>query len=124
MVGCYEKIPSPNFGETDLEIIGKDITHAFIQHSLFPAELSKASLKHYIFGAASEEELLSSFLKFLTSYEANIITKFRESKTLEDQPILDNLNKYFTKLHLPILCHYWQKLQKLPSLSCASQCKD
>ena len=70
MVGCYEKIPSPNFGETDLEIIGKDITHAFIQHSLFPAELSKASLKHYIFGAASEEELLSSFLKFLTSYEA------------------------------------------------------
>ena len=94
MDGCYEKIPSSNFDEVDLEIIGKVITHAFIQHNLFPVELSKASLKHYIFVTASEEELLSSVLKFLTSYEANIITKFRESRTLEDQPILDILNEY------------------------------
>ena len=94
MDGCYEKIPCLNFDEVDLEIIGKVITQAFIQHNLFPVELSKASLKHYIFGTASEEELLSSFLKFLTSYEAYIITKFRESKTLEDQPILDILNEY------------------------------
>ena len=64
MDGCYEKIPSPNFDEVDLEIIGKVVTHAFIKHNLFPVELSNASLKHYIFGTASEEELLSSFLKF------------------------------------------------------------
>ena len=70
MDGCYEKIPSPNFDKADLEIIGKVIRHALIQHNLFPVELSKASLKHYIFVTASEEELLSSFLKFLTSYEA------------------------------------------------------
>ena len=70
MDGCYEKIPSPNFDKADLEIIGKVIRHAFIQHNFFPVELSKASLKHYIFVTASEEELLSSFLKFLTSYEA------------------------------------------------------
>ena len=100
MDGCYEKIPSPNFDEADLEIIGKVITHAFIQHNLFPVELSKASLKHYIFGTASEEELLSSFLKFLTSSEVNIITKFRESKTLEDQPILGILNEY-SMFHQP-----------------------
>ena len=31
----------------------------------------------------------------------------------------------FTNLHLPTLCHYWQKQLKLPSLSCrALQCKD
>ena len=52
---CYEKIPSPNFDETDLEIIRKVITNTFIQHNSFPVELSKASLKHYIFGTASEE---------------------------------------------------------------------
>ena len=46
------KNPSPNFDETDLEIIGKVITHTFIQHNLFPAELSRASLKHHIFGTA------------------------------------------------------------------------
>ena len=46
------KNPSPNFDETDLEIIGKVITHTFIQHNLFPVELSRASLKHYIFGTA------------------------------------------------------------------------
>ena len=91
---CYEKIPSPNFDETDLEIIRKVITNTFKQHNSFPVELSKASLKHYMFGTASEEELLSSFLKFLTSYKVNIITKFCESKTLEDQPILDILNEY------------------------------
>ena len=77
MDGCYEKIPSPNFDETDLEIIRKVITRTFIQYNLFPVELSKVSLKHYIFGTASEKELLSSFLKFLTSYEANIMIKFR-----------------------------------------------
>ena len=62
------KNPSQNFDETDLEIIEKVITHTFMQQNLFPVELSRASLKHYLFGTAWEEELLSSFLKFLTSY--------------------------------------------------------
>ena len=78
MDGCYEKMSSPNYDKIDLEIIGKVIAEAFIRHNLFRIELSKSSLKHYIFGTASE--LLSSFLKFLTSHEANIITKFHDNK--------------------------------------------
>ena len=94
MDGCYKEIPSPNFDEVDLKIIAKVVTHTFIQHSLFTVELSKASLNHYIFGTPFAEELFSPLLKFFASYEANIITKFRESKTLEGQPILDILNEY------------------------------
>ena len=82
MHGCYEKILSPNFDQVDLEIIGKIITQAFMRHNLFHVELSKPSLKHYILGTASKEELLTSFLKFLTSHEANVITKFHENKAL------------------------------------------
>ena len=78
MDGCYEKMSSPNYDKIDLEIIGKVIAEAFIRHNLFRIELSKSSLKQYIFGTASE--LLSSFLKFLTSHEANIITKFHDNK--------------------------------------------
>ena len=35
MDGCYKKILSPNFDETDLEIIRKVITYTVIQHKLF-----------------------------------------------------------------------------------------
>ena len=110
------KNPSPNFDETDLEIIGKVITHTFIQHNLFPVELSRASLKHYIFGAAWEEELLSSFPKFLTSCEANIITKFCESKTLEDQPIMDIFNEY-SMFHQPTLSNIMSLLAKAAKIA-------
>lgn len=78
MDGCYEKMPFPNYDKVNLEIIGKVIAEAFIRHNLFRLELSKSSLKHYVFGTASE--LLSSFLNFLTSHEANIITKFHDNK--------------------------------------------
>ena len=116
MDGCYEKIPSPNFDETDLEIIQKVITHTFMQHNLFPVELSKVSLKHYTFGTAPEKELLSSFLKFLTSYEANIIIKFRESKTLKEQPILDIFNEY-SMFHQPTPSNIMSLLAKAAKIA-------
>ena len=73
-------------------------------------------MKHYIFGTASEEELLSSFLKFLASYEANIMTKFRESKTLENQPVLDILNEY-AMFHQPTPSNIMSLLAKAAKIA-------
>ena len=60
--------------------------------------------------------MLSSFLKFLTSYEANIVTKFRESKILEDQPILDILNEY-SMFHQPSLSNIMSLLAKAAKIA-------
>ena len=73
-------------------------------------------MKHYVFGTASEEELLSSFLKFLASYEANIMTKFRESKTLENQPVLDISNEY-AMFHQPTPSNIMSLLAKAAKIA-------
>ena len=69
-----------------------------------------------MFGTASDKELLSSFLMFLTSYEANIIIKFRESKTLEEQPILDILNEY-SMFHQPTPSNIMSLLAKATKIA-------
>ena len=92
MDGEHETVLSnTNMDEDDLEIIGKIITHAFIQYGIFPVKLCKSSLKKVLLGNVSDEELLQSFMQFLPSRKAGLVETFFE---IIIQPIIDILSEY------------------------------
>ena len=88
MDGYDEKV-FLNEDEDESEIIGKIINHAFIQYNIFPPLISKTTLKYHIFGEATDEDLLNSFLKFVSPNDAENINCLKKNKIQEKQPLYD-----------------------------------
>ena len=57
--GFNERVPSPLLDDKELETIGQIITHAYVLFELFPIELSKTALKHFLFEDIDESELFN-----------------------------------------------------------------
>ena len=90
--GEFQKIPS-NFNDIDeLKIVGEIITHGFILSGIFPLQICKATLKHYLFGSCKEEELFHSFLRFVPEKERTFIEHW-DGKS-NPQRIIDLLTEY------------------------------
>lgn len=70
----YERVPVATLDATELIAIGRIITSSFVFYNVFPFQICKAALKHILFGAANDEELLQSFMSYLPSWEMNLIT--------------------------------------------------
>ncbi|XP_057311866.1 uncharacterized protein LOC130649582 isoform X2 [Hydractinia symbiolongicarpus] len=87
--GERQKVPIATMDENDLETFGKLITHAFIQHGLFPLQISKASIEYSLYGNVDDKDLVSTFLLFLPENERALFEKFSEV-----QPVLDILTEY------------------------------
>ena len=94
MDGSFQLVPQPNFDEDELSIVGEIITHAFLQCEVYPLEICKSSLKYCIFGDVDFNELISSFMQFITPKEAEIIDKFKRGDMVDAQPIMDILTEY------------------------------
>ena len=63
--GVDEKVPSISIGEEDCFIFGQIFTYRYICFGMFPTEIAKASLMHFLTGDASEQVLVNLFILFL-----------------------------------------------------------
>lgn len=94
MDGCAEKVPTTDMDEEELNVVGSIITHAFIQLNIFPTEVCKASLNHYLFDSVSDNSLISSFLNFISIRESQVVKSLSEGQSCKIQPIIDILSEY------------------------------
>ena len=62
--GVDENVPSISIGE-DSFIFGQIFTYRYICFGMFPTEIAKASLMHFLTGDASEQVLVNLFILFL-----------------------------------------------------------
>jgi len=93
--GTVEKVPVDDIiNDEELELIGSIIHHAFIQYNIFPLQLSKASLKKVLFDSTKKEDLMKSFLNFVTSSEAEYIKNFIDGREIKEQALVDVLYSY------------------------------
>jgi hypothetical protein len=75
--------------------IGKILTHQFIQFGAFPVRINQASIQQAIFGYASDECMVSSFLRLLPVRERKCLSNAllgNESFSVED--VLEVLEDY------------------------------
>ena len=94
MDGYTQRVPTSNFDEEELTVIGKIIYHGYILYDVFPIELSKISLKYALFEQCEKSELITSFLHFITPVEEKTIKSFLEGSFHDKQPILDIFSDY------------------------------
>ena len=92
--GKFQMVPNQLLDKGDLQLIGKIIHNGCIQFKIFSIRLSKVTLKQYLFGDVSSEELVQSFLEFLTSKEKELILCFREGKVKIYQSLTDIFHEY------------------------------
>ena len=111
MDGSFERVPSSNLDEEELEIIGKIINHGFIQYNIFPLELCKSTLKYSLFGLVGNDELLASFIQFIPPIEAQLVQRYSKGEVSNNQPILDILCEY-SIFELPTQKNVLQLCQK------------
>ena len=93
MDGVTEKVPLDNsIEEEDLEVIGNIIHHTFIQFGIFPLQLCKSTLKKLLLDHVDKQQLLSSFMNFVTPYESDMILRFSKGEETNGQPVVDVLH--------------------------------
>jgi len=71
-----EKIPPLDMDEETLILIGKIITHAFIQYGQFPHKICHAAILHHLYGITEDEHLLSSYFNYIPDQESEMIKIF------------------------------------------------
>lgn len=93
----YTLCVSPNLSKEDYIVLGRLITHMFIQCGTFPVKLVKASMYEVIFGAVSDEIVLDSFLRLLPPVETQMLSDVLNGKKalpLVLDEVLDVLDEY------------------------------
>ncbi|XP_066913460.1 uncharacterized protein [Clytia hemisphaerica] len=93
MDGDNEKIPTIDMDETDLEVIGKVITHAYLLHGLYPFKIAHCAMKFELFGNLDDEDLVRSFLNYLPANERKTINDFADGKVDSVQSIINILSE-------------------------------
>lgn len=91
--GHFEKIPSSNVDDDELEIIGKIITHAYVTQAIFPLQICSLALKYYLFGDVVKMKYYQVFFNFLPRNETELIKVFIRNEG-DVQPISDILTEY------------------------------
>ena len=94
MEGEFVKIPANRLDDDDLEIIGKIIHHAFVLYDIFPMQLSKAAFQYYLFDNVDKNDLVESFLGFITPTEREMIENFGKDSVRHKQAVMDILSDY------------------------------
>ena len=94
MDGNNQKVPSIRLTDEELLIIGKIINHAFLVSNIFPIEISMVSFFSVMFHRVDDEEILSTFLNFLTDSEKNLIEMFSQGVSMNTQAMYDILLEY------------------------------
>ena len=94
MEGENEKLPSILTNDEILEIVGKIITHSFVQYKTFPLKLCRAALKRHLYDITSEDDLINSYLNYLPNRESEMIKAFAvDERSSYKQPIRDILSE-------------------------------
>lgn len=92
--GVDAKVPSMSIGEDMCIIFGRIISHAFISFGIFPVQIAKASLIHYLTGNVSDEDLFESFHLFLDPKEGDLVKRAIHEETMSGAAISDILADY------------------------------
>ena len=84
------------FSDDDFKAIGRIITHMFISFQIFPVRLSEALFQYCLFGAVSDECLVSSFLNLLSTHDRDVLQRCIENPPLnfKRDEVLDILNDF------------------------------
>lgn len=79
--GKFQMVPNQLLDEGDLQLIGKIIHNGCIQFKIFSIRLSKVTLKQYLFGDVSSEELVQSFFGVFNVERKRIDIKLQGRKS-------------------------------------------
>ena len=102
MDGSNERVPRTIVDDDDLAAVRKAITHAFILCNIFTFEISKSSIKHFIFGGdVNKTEHLTSSMAFIMPKEASIIQCFRSGILNEDEDVIINISAEYSVFTKP-----------------------
>jgi hypothetical protein len=84
------------FSADDFKAIGKIITHMFVSYQIFPVRLSEALFQYCLFGAVTDECIVSSFLNLLSTHDRGVIQKCIENPSLNfnRDEVMDILNDF------------------------------
>ena len=82
--------------DDDIKAIGMIITHMFVCFQMFPVRLSEALLQYCLFGAVSDECLISFFLNLLSTHERDVLQGCIENPSLSfnRDKVMDILNEF------------------------------
>lgn len=92
--GENEVVPRQLLEDSELIVIGKVITNAFITQDVFPLKICRCSLLHCLFENATKEELIKSYLNYLPLHESNVIQQYSEGKDINKQIIIDIFSEH------------------------------
>ena len=102
MDGSNERVPRTIVDDDDLVAVRKTITHAFILCNIFTFEISKSSIKHFIFGGdINKTKHLTSFMAFIMPKEASIIQRFRSGILNDDEDEIMNISTEYSVFTKP-----------------------
>lgn len=110
-VGNQERVP---FVRHDLYLeewdsIAKILVKGFRDTGYFPIQLSPAFISHCIYGEVSNDQLISSFLNFLTPMESSVVNKALKGANAdfyEEEDFLDILDQFKCKTRVTSLNVY------------------
>ncbi|XP_057315314.1 uncharacterized protein LOC130656470 isoform X2 [Hydractinia symbiolongicarpus] len=104
LYGEQERVPQVRHDlyKQEWRAIGMIILKGYVDTGYFPISLSRAFLCFCLFGEVPEELLISSFLKYLSSDESQLVTKAigknEELKKKPEFPSMKNIVKFYERL--------------------------
>ena len=85
----------PNLNQEDYVSIGRILTHQFVLCGMFPVKVSQASMHHTLFGHATDECKIESFLRLLPPGERECISRaLKGERPFPTGEIIDLLEDY------------------------------
>ena len=85
----------PNLNQEDYVSIGRILTHQFVLCGMFPVKVSQASMHHTLFGHATDECKIESFLRLLPPRERECISRaLKGERPFPTGEIIDLLEDY------------------------------
>ena len=87
------------FSERDSEVLGRMITHAFIQYNIFPIEKARTFFEQLIANEVRQSTLLESFKSFIQKSERHSLEKLLSRKALSEEET-NNIWEMFTDCNI------------------------
>ena len=73
----FALMANPSLSDADYVSIGRIITHQFVLTGTFPVQVAEAQVQHAMFGQATDECVVNSFLQLLPEREHKVLAKAR-----------------------------------------------
>ena len=82
--GIHENVPS-SLSETESELFGKILRHAYIQYNIFPIEIAKAFFEQLLKGDVRNDTLIQSFKSYVQKNECESLERALKGDAITEE---------------------------------------